>query len=619
MTKTNGTHDHSPVDRLLAGSVDRRALMRRAAALGVSPALLAAMGGGLGAGTAGAAGLQADAAGMLTVSNEQVATWIRNFNPLLPPEASCRWPTQHGIYEPMFIYNTITAEIVPWLATEWAFNADNTQLTFTTREGVQWSDGTPFTAHDVALTFNLFLQNDAIPGNGGQIVADKLDSVVADSDTSVTFTFNTPYTVGLYDIGGQMIVPAHIFGAFSTQSGTAGTPGASPVAGATPVDAATPAAAVPAGGDVLTFENPNPVGTGPFTDVARFEAQIWELHRNPNYWQEGKPAIQGLRIPAYPNNDAINLATINGENDWAANFIPDIEQTFIAKNPDAFNYWFPSTGATVHLYLNTEIAPFDNADVRKAVSMAINREQIVAVAMYDYTHPADSTGLSDAAESWKVAEATTAEWVTQNADGANALLDGAGLTLNGDVRSLPDGTAMEYELNVVSGWSDWVQAVDIIAQNLAEIGIRATVKPYDQTTWQTRVQNGEFTMTIGWSAQGSTPFNFYRGVMSSETKVPIGESAGENWHRFASPEADELLARFAATSDEAEQLELVNQLQQIYADVAPAIPLFPGPQWGEFNTTRFEGFPSEENPYCLLSTYAAERLILLTTITPVAG
>jgi len=592
--------------------------MRRAAAIGVSPALLAAMGGGLGTGTASAAEFQVDASGLLTVNNEQQPSWIRNFNPLLPENVSCRWPTYWGIYESLFVYNTIRAEIFPLLATEWTFNADNTQLTFITREGVQWSDGTPFTAHDVAFTFNLFLENDAVPGNGARGVADKLDSIVAESDTSVVFNFKAPYTVGLYDIGQQMIVPRHIFGVFSSQSATPGTPTASPVAGATPVGAATPAAAAPAE-DVLTFRNENPVGTGPFTEVARFENQIWELHKNPNYWQEGKPAIQGLRLPAYSSNDAVNLATINGENDWAANFIPDIEQTFVAKDPEHFHYWFPATGATVHLYLNTEVAPFDNADVRKAVSMAINRDQIVAVAMYDYTHPADSTGLSDAAESWKLAEAKTAEWVTMNPDRANELLDAAGFTRDGDVRRLPDGTAMEYELNVVSGWSDWVQAVDIIAQNLAEIGVKATVKPYDQTTWQTRVQNGEFTMSIGWSSQGTTPFNFYRAVMSTATKVPIGESAGENWHRFASPEADALLDQFAATSDAAQQKEIINQLQQIYVDQAPAVPLFPGPQWGEYNTTRFENFPNEENPYCLLSTYAAERSIVLTTVTPVAG
>jgi peptide/nickel transport system substrate-binding protein len=137
------------------------------------------------------------------------------------------------------------------------------------------------------------------------------------------------------------------------------------------------------------------------TIVARFEDQIFELHKNENYWQEGKPAIDGLRLPSFQSNDAIILAGMNGELDWQSNFMPDIESTYIAEDPEFHHYWFPPVGATVHLYLNTEVAPFDNVEVRKAVSLALNREQICSIAMFDYTHPADATGLSDAFETQK--------------------------------------------------------------------------------------------------------------------------------------------------------------------------------------------------------------------------
>jgi peptide/nickel transport system substrate-binding protein len=127
-------------------------------------------------------------------------------------------------------------------------------------------------------------------------------------------------------------------------------------------------------------------------------------------------------------------------------------------------------------------------------------------------------------------------------------------------------------------------------------------------------------MSIGWAAPGPTPYNFYRGLMSSVTWNEIGTSSGENWHRFKLEEADAALAGMAATSDIEEQKAFCTTLQQLYAEHAPAVPLFPGPQWGEYTTLRFEGFPNAEDPYGLLSTWAdSERLLLMNNVKPIAG
>jgi peptide/nickel transport system substrate-binding protein len=176
---------------------------------------------------------------------------------------------------------------------------------------------------------------------------------------------------------------------------------------------------------------------------------------------------------------------------------------------------------------------------------------------------------------------------------------------------------MAYDINVVSGWSDWVSTVQIIAQNLEELGIAATVQTYDFAAFFDRLQKGDFDLTIYSGTSGHTPFGYYRSVMSNLTVTPIGELAAENYARYGNEEADALFEQFAATSDQAEQHEIANQLQMIYAETAPVIPLFPGPDWGEFNTMRFIDFPSEENPYALLAGYEnPERLIELTTIKP---
>jgi peptide/nickel transport system substrate-binding protein len=559
----------------------RRRLMQTAAALG----LVTAAGPALS--RAAPAAAQESDLKLVTISHQNPPTWVRNFNPFLDPN-SVIWPTQAGIYEPMIVFNTINGEIVPWLATEWGFSEDNTAISFTLREGINWSDGEPFTSADVKFTFEYLIANEGLPGTEGvRGVLPYIESVETPDDTTVVINFNQVFTPALYDVGEQMIVPEHIWQEID---------------------------------DPVSALNENPVGTGPFTVIGPFQPQYYEIHKNPSYWQEDRPYIDGFRAPVYPSNDAANLALVSGEIDMASNFVPDIENVYVAKDPEHFHYWFPPVGATVHLYTNTTKAPFNDVNVRKAISMALDREQIVTVAMFDYTRPADATGLSDANGTWRseAAVAAGAEWVTRDVARANELLDAAGLTMQGDTRVLPDGTPLQYDLNVVSGWSDWVAACQIMAQNLEEVGIAATVQTYDYAAFYDRLSKGEFDLQI-WSGQvGPTPYTYYRNVMGSVMVVPVGEGAVQNFHRYGNPDADALLEQFVATADPEEQRAISDQLQMIYVENAPLIPIFPGPDWGEFNTTRFIDFPSAENPYALLAGYEnPERLIQLVTIKPV--
>ena len=568
--------------------ISRRELGKRFAVLGAGAgvASLAIATGSTTLGARLAAAQTASEKGYLICNNEQKATYVRNFNPLGPAGGDIRWHSQNGIYEPLYLWNVLKGETVPWLATDWGFNADSTVLTVNLREGVTWSDGEAFDADDVVFTWGLFQQFEGLGGNGGRSAWQFLDKVEKLGDYSVGFYFARPSTPTIHEIGGQVIVPEHIWSTID---------------------------------DPVQFLNEDPVGTGPWV-LDRFENQVYELKANPTYWQEGRPYIAGVSMPALPSNDAIHLALLNGEIDWTANFIPDIDSVFVSKDPDHFGYFFPPVGATVALYLNTEVAPFDDPNVRKAVSMALDRDQIVSIAMYDYTHPADTTGLSDAFDSVKDEEAKNAGWTDRNLDEANRLLDEAGLTKDGEWRTDGNGTKLSYELNVVSGWSDWVQSCELIAGHLKEVGIEAVVTPYDYTPWFERVSSGDFTMSIGWGFQGPTQLNHFRALMSEQSYYPIGDNrAGENWIRFKDPVVDELLPQIVAEGDVDQQNELFKELQRRFAELAPAVPLFPGPQWGQYNTNRFEGFPSEDDPYSVLSTWSAEALILLNTVYPVGS
>lgn len=522
--------------------------------------------------------------GVLVVSQEQTAAWIRNFNPLTTATGA-RWPTLAGIYEPLFVFNSIKAEMVPWLAVSHEWRNENRLLRLKTRTNVAWSDGVPFSADDVAYTFELLRRFPALDRRG---VWSFLQDIRVIDDTTVDFSFKRAFVPGFGEIAAQPIVPKHIWQDVE---------------------------------DPVSFPNDTPIATGPFTEVRVFRNQIYELGRNPNYWQEGLPKVTALRFPAYPANDRANLALVFDEVDWAGNFIPAIDRVFVGRNPKDHAYWFPLTGSMVFLYANTTRAPFDDVRVREALSRAIDRTLLVDVAVHRYSRPSDATGLSDAYRWWHSPEvATSADWTKFDVARAAALLDQSGHRLGPDgIRRLPDGSAWNFQILTVSGWSDWVRAAQVISNNLREVGINASVRTYDFGAWFQAVQEGNFDLTLGWSNEGATPYVFYKSLMSKQTAKPVGTSAGSNWHRFTSVAADSLLAAFEGEADTDRQRALGVDLQRVFASEIPAIPLYPNPSWAEFNTARFEGFPSAENPYADPSPNKFERgeiLLVLTTLRP---
>jgi peptide/nickel transport system substrate-binding protein len=564
--------------------MDRRQLFLRAAALGAAGALSFTARPAM-----NALAQDTNKDELVTMSQDQQQVWVKNFNPFLSA-GSVRWPTHWGIHEPLLVFNALTGETVPWLAESWEWSTDALTLTYKIRTGVKWSDGEAFSAQDALFTFQHMIDHKDLPGEGGarQSLDNFVSKVAAPDDTTLVFTMSEPYSPALWDLGETNIAPQHIW-----------------------KDIADPA----------TATNDTPVGTGPFTEIPIFQDQYWELHANPNYWQEGQPAVKGLRFPAFPSNDAANLANTGGETDWFANFIPDIDKSFVAKDPEHNHYFQPPIGDMVMIYANTARKPFDDINVRKALSMCFDRAQMVSLAVYDYTAPGDANGLAGKYKLWVNADAVAAgqPFVSLDVDAANKLLDDGGYAKDGDYRKTPDGKDMSYKINVVSGWSDWVQVVQIAAQNAKDIGIKIEVEPLDYSPWFENVTKGNFDLSIGWSSGGPTPYNYYRGQMSKLTFNEVGKTSNENWHRFVSDKATDLLNQFSASVDESVQKDLMNQIQQVFVDEFPAIVMYPGPQWGQYNSKRFTGFPNEDDPYSVLSSYAHERVIVMNKIKPVAA
>ena len=546
-----------------------------------------------------ASGCSRSAAGprLLTIPREDMGTFTRNFNPFTTNSAPM---TGQAIYEPLLIVNPLSGEITPWLAESWAMSDDAASLTFHLRPGVTWSDGRPLVAKDVVTTFAV---HRAVTGG-----YDYLDSVTANNATAVTLTFTRPNSVALQELGSQLIAPDHVWSAIS---------------------------------EPAKYPNPAPIATGPFTKVTSFQTQSFDLMPNPTYWGSnhqgddasasgddptGTPStghtadhtsLPGIRMLAFAGNDSANLAAVSGDVDWAPQYMADIQTAYIDKDPAHRHYWFPGADSTIQWTLNTTKAPYNDPAFRKALSQAIDRKTICATGMSGYAQPADPTGLGEGFRAWKDPAVAALPLCTYDKAAATAALDAAGYRLGADSKRMDlNGKPLALTIQVGSTSSDWLSVARIIVQNLADIGISATVDSPDWTEVTAALETGTFETAVCWSSLGATPYTYYEATMSTQKVKPIGTHALENYHRFGDEQATALLGQLAATTDQARQIEICHQIQQRYADQLPVIPLFPGPVWGAYTDEHFTGWPSQDNPYASLSTRAATTVLVLNSLRP---
>ena len=546
-----------------------------------------------------ASGCSRSAAGprLLTIPREDMGTFTRNFNPFTTNSAPM---TGQALYEPLLIVNPLSGEITPWLAESWAMSDHATSLTFHLRSGVTWSDGRPLVAKDVVTTFAV---HRAVSGG-----YDYLDSVTANNATAVTLIFTRPNSVALQELGSQLIAPDHVWSAIS---------------------------------EPAKYPNPDPVATGPFTKVTSFQTQSFDLMPNPTYWGSnhqgddasasgddptGTPStghtadhtsLPGIRMLAFAGNDSANLAAVSGDVDWAPQYMADIQTAYIDKDPAHRHYWFPGADSTIQWTLNTTKAPYNDPAFRKALSQAIDRKTICATGMSGYAQPADPTGLGEGFRAWKDPAVAALPLCTYDKAAATAALDAAGYRLGADSSRMDlNGKPLALTIQVGSTSSDWLSVARIIVQNLADIGISATVDSPDWTEVTAALETGTFETAVCWSSLGATPYTYYEATMSTQKVKPIGTHALENYHRFGDEQATALLGQLAATTDQARQIEICHQIQQRYADQLPVIPLFPGPVWGAYTDEHFTGWPSQDNPYASLSTRAATTVLVLNSLRP---
>lgn len=489
-------------------------------------------------------------------------SYTNNSNPF--GTAGQNLPSTASIYEPLFYINGVTGEEVPLLGTSYEWGEGNLTLSVTTREGVAFSDGEPFSAQDVAFTFTYLQEHPELDTAG--VWALGLESVEATNDTTVVFTFSEPNTPLFTDIVGRTIVPEHVWAEVA---------------------------------DPVQETNENPVGTGPFL-LESFAPQLIKVVKNPNYWLAGQPYVDGVTWQVVNSNQSALLLLLQNQADYAYTQIPNVAQTYNARDPEQYVSWWPTNNNNI-LYLNTTKAPFSDVAFRRAVAMAIDKDDVAAKAYAGTT--------VGAAHASAVIPAQREEWLTEEVleagyafdpDAARAMLEEAGYSYDGDALLSPDGEPLPtFNILVGAGWTDFITMAQVISQNLSAIGVRSSIQQENWGSYSRGLQSGTYDMAISWGwRNGATPYYLYNGSLAPEFSADeVGQLAESNMSRFTDEAVTEALATFRRSSDVAVQKEAVNQIAAVVIEQVPYVPLNDRVNFSNFNLSTFTGWPSPENPY----------------------
>jgi peptide/nickel transport system substrate-binding protein len=232
--------------------------------------------------------------------------------------------------------------IVPDLATGWSWSEDGMQLTFPLREGVKWHDGKPFTAKDVKCTWDLLTgkSGEKLRLNPRRSWYRNLAEVTTNGDHEVSFHFQRPQPafVALLASAYSVVYPCHVAPSEMRQ---------------------------------------HPIGTGPFKFAEFKPNERITLTRNPDYWKPGRPYLDGIEFTIIRDVSTANLAFVAGKLDWIATTIPALRDV---KNqmPNAICEVTPG-GISRNLIVNRDAPPFDNADIRRAMALSLDRKAFIDI------------------------------------------------------------------------------------------------------------------------------------------------------------------------------------------------------------------------------------------------
>jgi peptide/nickel transport system substrate-binding protein len=527
-------------------------------------------------------------------------------NPYIPAGHNTARGMHQTMMEHLFYLNYETGEIVPWLATGYVISADATEITITLRDGVKWSDGEPFTASDVAFTLNMLKNHPTLRGAGAYVNSLDTATAVDDLTAVIKLTAPNPRFILLNMVnrifGGTVIVPEHIWSQITDY-------------------------------ETFTYNDPEkgwPVFTGPYKYVRSNENEF-VYDRDPNWWaaQTGFHALPApervIFIEQGPEDRRAAMLQAN-EIDGVPALSRGAFEAVKAVNPNIIGWSEESPYAyidpcPVKIQFNTTIAPWDDSDIRHAVSLSVDRG-MVANLVYE------GTGLP-AQFLWAAYPALNAylEGVSDllqpfpgnDLAAAATILEGKGYTRNADNMWVDaNGQPIVIRLSHVAS-SDNTLLVQSLMQAFGDGGFTVEPKPLSESAWREDISLGTAEVYNLWSC-GSVvdPFATLNNYHSRYV-VPNGERGDldRNPARWSNAEYDQLVDAIGLLQPGDPAIEpLFRSAVEILDRETPSFPLYHQVRINPHNKTYWTNWPTADNNYIQPQNWWAQTLLFIIELQP---
>lgn len=489
------------------------------------------------------------------------------------------WPTNSTanpmVYEPLFLYNSVTNELHPFLGQSYEWVGDYS-LKVTLHEGTAFSDGEVLDTQDVEYTFDV-ARRYWTSWTGYLETIDSFE--IVDDRTFVIHSneelFN--YSTMLEMISRTPVLPKHIWAPFEEQNEYAYGP-------------------------MAEFFNEDPVGSGAYL-VDFHDSQQIRTVRNDEWWGKdvhGLPSPKYITHLIYNSNDAATLDLRNGTLDYSENFISQVwnlkdqgVRTYLNEAPYYNEETIPS------FYINQHRPGLDRVEVRRALAYSFDYPDITEKAMDGYSSVIEPSLMIFDYEKAMIDQSQIQhlQW-EYNPEKAIEILESIGALPGPDgIRVLPDGTRLgPWQVQCPAGWSEWNATIEMAVQNARQVGIELVSSFTEWGVYDNNKSTGNFDIIMDTPAAYSTPGGALKrayGLMFSENVAPIGEAAYWNYGRFHSDRANEIIEEIGQTTDQARLGALFTELNVIFLSEIPAIPMYYRPTYFyTFNEKVWSGFPT---------------------------